>query len=317
LHEPRANAYMVVERSERRVSLAQGRSWTIGRGEGCVVKLDSRTVSRLHALIQRMEEGDYCLIDLGSRNGSLINGRRVTIPVTLQDGDRIVVGEESLRFRRLEASTSSSMTSSLRNASTEALVTQSTATVVVADIRDYTALARSVSEEVLSQTIGTWFLRVGQAARALGSWGEKYIGDAVMAVWVHDSARVGRQDLLPALEAICQFEAATAEISSSLPLPGRLRIGAGVNTGRVILGNVENTAFGDTVNVAFRLESATKTLGLGVALGENTLRALAPDSNDSAWFQRGEVLLKGYDGASTAWAISFEDLRRFCVPRSG
>jgi adenylate cyclase len=302
----------VVERNDRRVPLGNGQSWAIGRSDGCAVVLDSRSVSRLHALIQRMESGQYCLIDLGSRNGSFVNGRRVSIPVTLQDGDRIVFGDERLYFLRPEFTASaSSPEATLRNAPTAVLMTQSTATIVVVDIRDYTPLARSISEELLSQTIGTWFLRVGQAAQERGSWAQKYIGDAVMAVWVHDRAEVGLKDLLPPLEAICRIEAATAEISRVLPLPGRLRIGAGVNTGPVILGNVDYTALGETVNVAFRLEDSTKALGLGIAVGQSTFEALG-SSRERECFQRREVFFKGYDSASTAWAISFENLQRFC-----
>jgi len=303
----------VLERDGRRVLLANSQSWAIGRSDGCAVVLDSRSVSRLHALVQRIEGGDYCLIDLGSRNGSFVNGRRVTIPVTLQDGDRIVFGDERLSFHRPDAVVSSaSQEIGLRNAPTEALMTQTTATIVVVDIRDFTPLARSVSEEVLSQTVGTWFLRVGEVAQALGSWAQKYIGDAVMAVWVHDHTGVRRRDLVPPLEAICRIEAATAGISGTLPLPGRLRIGAGVNTGPVILGNADYTALGETVNVAFRLEDATKSLGLGVAVGESTFQALGLESVERTRFQRREVRLKGYDAASTAWAISFDDLWRFC-----
>ena len=55
--------------------------------------LDSRSVSRLHALIQRKDAGDYSLVDLGSRNGSFVNNRRVSLPVPLNHEDRLVFGE--------------------------------------------------------------------------------------------------------------------------------------------------------------------------------------------------------------------------------
>jgi adenylate cyclase len=80
-----------------------------------------------------------------------------------------------------------------------------------------------------------------------------------------------------------------------------------VNTGLAILGGTDFTALGDTVNAAFRLESATKGIGLGVALGERTHNELAVQVRSS--FVRREVELKGYDGASIAWAISFEALQ--------
>jgi len=63
------------------------------------------------------------------------------------------------------------------------------------------------------------------------------------------------------------------------------------------------------VNAAFRLESATKDLGMSVAIGESTYERLASPARGC--FMRREVELKGYEGPSTAWAISFEGLREF------
>ncbi len=60
----------------------------IGRAPDCDVRLDVRWVSRIHARI-RLEEGGYVLEDAGSKNGVFVNGRRVTAPRRLEDGDRI------------------------------------------------------------------------------------------------------------------------------------------------------------------------------------------------------------------------------------
>lgn len=305
------DAYLSLEASGRRYPLASGQSWAIGRGDGCAVMLDSRSVSRLHALIQRRDGGDFSLVDLGSRNGSFVNNRRVSVPVVLTDKDRLIFGDQELTFRNPARSGSSSalVGTDTRNAPTTALHVHSLATIVVVDIRDYTPLARSVSEALLSQTIGTWFLRVGQITQGLGSWSQKYIGDAVMAVWVHDDGKRIQADLMQAMRAIVEIEAATAEISRTLPLPAPLRIGAGVNTGTAIIGGADFTALGDTVNAAFRLEAATKTLGGGVAIGERTHNEMSPPS-DAPFVQR-QVELKGYEKLATAWAISFEALRQF------
>jgi adenylate cyclase len=128
-----------------------------------------------------------------------------------------------------------------------------------------------------------------------------------MAVWVHERAEDIGADLFRILRSIRDIAAATAEISGGLPLPGPLRIGAGVNTGPAIVGGADYTALGDTVNAAFRLETATKGLGMGIALGERAWQELAEPKR--AAFARRQVELKGYEGQSTAWAISFEGLR--------
>jgi adenylate cyclase len=300
--------YLISEVSGRRFSLGEGQSWAIGRGDGCAILLESRSVSRLHALIQRKDTGDLALVDLGSRNGSFLNGKRVSFPVTLNDKDRLLFGDQELIFMNPSRSTSVLATpgADVRNEPTTALHTNSLTSIMVVDIRDFTPLARLLSESLLSQTIGTWFLRAGQITQRQGSWAQKYIGDAVMAVWVHEKGANVAADLARVLRAISEINAATAEISGSLPLPAPLRIGAGVNTGPAIIGGADYTALGDTVNAAFRLETATKTLGMGIALGDRSYRELAAPARTG--FVQRRVDLKGYDSPSIAWAISFEAL---------
>jgi adenylate cyclase len=241
-----------------------------------------------------------------------VNGRRVSLPTLLGDRDRLVFGDQELVFEN-EAQppagqTAPAQASDTRNLPTTALHTHSLTTIVVVDIRDFTPLARTVPEPVLSQAIGTWFLRSGQIAQRLGSWAQKYIGDAVMAVWIHENRSNVTGDVFRALRAVSEIDAVTAELHRTLPLPGRLRIGAGVNTGPAIVGGGDVTALGDTVNAAFRLENATKDLGLGVALGERTYQELRLDRSP---FMRRKVELKGYEGPSTAWAVSFDALAEF------
>jgi adenylate cyclase len=304
-------AFLLLESAGRRFPLNAGQSWTIGRGDGCAVTLDSRWVSRLHALIQRRDGGDYSLVDLGSRNGCFVNGQRVSLPRILGDGDRLAFGDRELLFRaaRGRGSEAAPPGASTRNAPTAAMHMQSLATILVVDLRDFSRLARAVPEAVLAQTVGTWFLQVGQIAERHGSWARKYIGDAVMAVWLHDDPARLAADIARTLRAVDEIQIATAAIHNQLPLPAPLRIGAGVNTGTAIIGGVDSTALGEPVNAAFRLESATKVLGMGVALGERTYSELhiAGDSP----FVRREVELKGYESPRTVWAISFEDLRAF------
>jgi adenylate cyclase len=303
------NPYLLSVSNNRRFPLGEGQSWAIGRGDGCAVLLDSRSVSRLHALIQRKDTGDLALVDLGSRNGSFLNGKRVSFPVALNDKDQLVFGDQELTF--IHPSRSASLppmpAGDTRNEPTTALHTNTLTSILVVDIRDFTPLARSLPEALLSQTIGTWFLRAGQITQREGSWAQKYIGDAVMAVWVHDKGSEIASDLTKVLRSISEISRATEEISQTLSLPAPLRIGAGVNTGFAIVGGVDYTALGDTVNAAFRLETATKALGMGVAVGERTYAELAP-ANQQAFVQR-QVELKGYDGPSTAWATTFEALR--------
>ena len=70
----------------------------IGRSSGCDVVVDDPNVSRRHAEIRRLGEG-YSLVDLGSTNGTEVNGQRVG-ETSLMNGDVIGVGTTRLTFER-------------------------------------------------------------------------------------------------------------------------------------------------------------------------------------------------------------------------
>ena len=73
-----------------------GDSLVIGRGEGCDMRLGAEGVSRAHCRIER-RGGEYAVVDLGSRNGTLVDGARVTRRV-LRDGDLLRVGNYTVQF---------------------------------------------------------------------------------------------------------------------------------------------------------------------------------------------------------------------------
>ena len=70
----------------------------IGRDPDCDIRIDSPYVSRQHARIEARDD-DLALVDLGSRNGSSVNGTRVAGEVLLTDGDTIAIGDATLRCR--------------------------------------------------------------------------------------------------------------------------------------------------------------------------------------------------------------------------
>jgi hypothetical protein len=70
---------------------------TIGRHPDCDVVLNDQEVSRQHAEVRRDEEG-FVVHDLGSLNGTKVNGAGVRAPRPLEDGDTITIGTHSIRF---------------------------------------------------------------------------------------------------------------------------------------------------------------------------------------------------------------------------
>lgn len=73
---------------------------TVGRASGCAVALpEDNFVSQVHARVFRRGE-DYWVEDLGSTNGTLLNGRRLTGPAPVRKGDRVQVGRTVLELSR-------------------------------------------------------------------------------------------------------------------------------------------------------------------------------------------------------------------------
>jgi len=98
--EPPA-AYLILP-DGRRVELGS-KALTIGRMPDCGLTLGDPNVSRYHAEIRpaaegRLDAGHYEIADLGSTNGTRINGIPVTAPQALRKGDQITVGATSIRF---------------------------------------------------------------------------------------------------------------------------------------------------------------------------------------------------------------------------
>src|SRR3989440_7940428 len=135
-----------------------------------------------------------------------------------------------------------------------------TVTIVFCDITGSTALGEAVDPEALRALLARYFDRMRTILERHGGRVEKFIGDAVMAVFgvpvLHED------DALRALRA-------AAEMRDALPALG-VQARIGVNTGEVVAGTEERLATGDAVNVAARLEQAAQAGE--ILVGEETLR---------------------------------------------
>jgi adenylate cyclase len=306
------------------ISLAQGMYWSVGREVDNTIVLTDQWMSRNHAILQAMETGEIHVIDLGSRNGTFINGRRLSIPTPLQDGDVITFGQTNITFHQPNAplvqdrlAFPGTIWHKRDEPQTNALHLRRRISVLVVDIREFTKLTRSLEEQVLAELVGTWFRRAGEIIREHGSWVDKYIGDAIMAVWIHGSWEVTHTEIQQPFLALRALQQMTQELHHTYPLSAPLRIGAGMNTGFAMVGNTgsgdrpDYTALGDTVNAAFRLETSTKQLGIDLAIGATTYQSLCQNLNTKLPFQTVSVHLKGHDLPMIAYGCHFPDLQQW------
>jgi adenylate cyclase len=308
------------DNGQRQLILTDGNCWNVGRGDDNQFVVKDRCISRNHAMIQYTEAGDHYLIDLGSSNGTFVNGRRVNIPVTIHDGDTITFGQTEFEFHcpsGADGSLGLDAEGTLDGTITSILHLRKLMSVMVVDMRNFTILTRQTNENLLSEVMSTWFRNAGAIIRNRGSWVDKYIGDALMALWFHNGETVTKQEMMNILLALDDLNRMTKELSQQYPLPFELKIGAGINTGHAMIGNAgsgdrpDYTALGDTVNAAFRLEAITKELNAEIALGASTYRYLAPLLGKHRVFKECSVDLKGYDVPAIVHATNFAPLNAF------
>jgi class 3 adenylate cyclase len=151
-----------------------------------------------------------------------------------------------------------------------------TVSVVFSDVADSTALAERLDPESLREVMTRYFEVAREVHERHGGVVEKFIGDAVMAVF--GVPRAHEDDALRAVRAAGQLGTAVAALNRELEseLQVALTVRTGVNTGLVMAGDErQGHSFvgGDTVNLAARLERAAR--GGGVLLGEATYRLVA------------------------------------------
>lgn len=311
------------DHGERYLPLVNGSCWTIGRNEESHVVISDRWISRNHAMLQSMDSGEYYLIDLGSRNGTFVNGRRVTIPVVLKHGDRITFGQTDLDFYSpvrapQDLDDYMALSEEADHTATATLHERKLISVLVMDIRNFTGLTRQMDERQLSEMIGSWFREAGHIIQEYGSNVDKYIGDAVMAVWIHRTSEPEGQEVIHICKALRELWRMTESVQKQFSPPFPLRVGVGVNTGYAMVGNTgtsdrpDYTPLGDTVNAAFRLETSTKEIRQDIALGEVTYAWLLKTLGDrSTPFGQYQVHLKGYEKPTMTYACSFLALEDF------
>ena len=128
------------------------------------------------------------------------------------------------------------------------------------DVVGSTALGESTDPEALRALLARYFKRMRGVVEKHGGSVEKFIGDAVMAVFGVPAAH--EDDALRACRAASEMRDAFGELG----VEGRI----GVNTGEVITGTEERLATGDAVNVAARLQQAAQPDE--VLIGEETLK---------------------------------------------
>lgn len=197
-------------------------------------------------------------------------------------------------------------------------------TVLFSDIRSFTTMSETVGPEQLVGQLNEYFLPMVDAVLQEGGTLQKFIGDAIMAVW-GDTHSLGMEtDAAHAVRTALRMRAGLAALNAGWDGKGdrmQLSSGIGVNHGEVVVGEVghprrmEFTVLGDGVNLAARLESATKQFHCDILVGERAEELTRGDF----WYRRVDRLrfkgktqpievfipLSGRSEAAPAWLEAY------------
>jgi adenylate cyclase len=148
------------------------------------------------------------------------------------------------------------------------------ATFLFTDVRGFTSMSEKMAPEYVAEIMNIALTEQVKAVQANDGMVDKFIGDAMMAIFNAPIDLPRHQDraVKTALDIVENMKRANEEIKRR-GIDHEIKIGIGVNTGKAVIGNMgsetrfDYSAIGDAVNLGARLESATKELGVDILVG--------------------------------------------------
>ena len=183
-------------------------------------------------------------------------------------------------------------------------------TVMFTDLRGFTSFSSKHEPQLVIEVINRYLGEMAEAIFAAGGTLAAYTGDGIFAIFGAPIEMPDHADraLAAALEMICERLPRFNERLGEIGLKADFRMGVGLNSGPVISGNIgserrlEYTAIGDTVNLAARIEAATKDTPSMLLFADST-RVQLSDPPDGITFVK-ELELRGAGRALRLWTVA-------------
>ncbi len=240
---------------------------SIGRAPDNTLSLADNEVSRRHAIIQAQGEREFWLVDLGSANGTYVNGRRISQSVRLHNGDIIRIASNELEFCT-EILSAMHPAGQQVMASTMIHIRQAQCWLMVADIIGSTQMAQTLPGAQFPRMTGTWFKNCRQIIDECGGHMSKYLGDGFFCYW--DDTADGAIQVRQAVAKLYE-----AQLKANPPFRLVLHFGSAA-LGTVPTMN-ELNLHGPEVNFVFRIEKVASALKQKVLFSEAAVKRMAAD----------------------------------------
>lgn len=171
------------------------------------------------------------------------------------------------------------------------------ATILFSDIRDFTPLSEKLEASALVEFLNLYFSHIVKPIHEYNGVINKFIGDAVMAVFAPTFGVSGHEDA--AVAAALGMQRALATFNELKKYPA-ISAGIGIHRGKLVAGNVgteermEYTFIGDNVNIASRIESETKKFKTDILMSEDIVNKINKQNFSGIDFIKlGPVMMKG------------------------
>ena len=183
-------------------------------------------------------------------------------------------------------------------------------TILFSDIRGFTTISEQFKDnpQGLTYLINRYLTPMTRIVMESGGTIDKYIGDALMAFWNAPLPEDQITHRIKAIEVAIKMQLELTNLNIQLIEEGKkpLAIGIGINTGRVVVGNMgsdqrfDYTCLGDGVNLAARLEGQTKAYGVGILLGQETVKLI---HNKFKFIELDKIAVKGKKEGITVYTV--------------
>ena len=184
-------------------------------------------------------------------------------------------------------------------------------TVLFSDIRGFTSISERLAPDALTSLVNRIFTPLTRRVLAAGGTLDKYMGDALMAFFGAPAAKAdhARRACRAALGMIDELEGLNDVFGREglLPEGAALRLGVGLNTGDMVVGNMGSdevfayTVLGDSVNLGSRLEGCNKLYGTAILVSDTTVEAAGHD--EFLFREIDRVRVKGREQAVAVYEL--------------
>lgn len=178
--------------------------------------------------------------------------------------------------------------------------------IFFSDVRGFTAFSENKDPSEVVEMLNEYFGVMVKIINEHGGVVDKFIGDAIMAVW--GAPKSSADDALQAVKACLEMRKGLDQLNTTRIARGQspLMIGMGLHFGKAISGTIgssermEYTVIGNTVNTASRIEASTKAFGADLLVSQEIVNQIS----DTIWFERaGAAEVKGRTDALTMYKV--------------